>query len=170
MSGTGQDHIANAIFRAIVTYKNKIEKTKPADLQVNKKEPELKKEVNPTPAVVKNEIVKPAGTSAEGKKTTPEINAGQKNNVWYSVQIATNPTDFGVNNPEFKGLPKVSVYKHGGLYKYIVGKDTELSKSLELTKEMKNKGFKDAFVVAFRGDERITVEEAKRLLKNKQKK
>jgi N-acetylmuramoyl-L-alanine amidase len=164
MSGTGQDHIANAIFRALNTYKHRLEKTKPPNFQTNTDQSGIYPENKPVPGNTTKEVVRPMEGSNENKKIKKDTSAGFKSNIWFCVQIATSPSDIGVKNPKFKGLSKVSVYQQGGLYKYIVGKEKELSKSLEMMKELRNKGFKDAFVVAFNGDERITVAEAKRLL------
>ena len=107
--------------------------------------------------------MKPTGK----EKIKTESSLKQKNDIWFCVQIATYPSDIGVKNPKFKGLSKVSLYQQGGMYKYIVGKETDVSKAFQLLKEVNSKGFRDAFVVAFNGDERITLGQARSLL-NKQ--
>ena len=168
MSGTGQDHIASAIFRAFNSYKQRLEKTNPALIQARKDKPVDKTDNTPVPGNVVKEVVKPVEVPTMNKTIKPDSSADLKPDIWFCVQIATYPTDIGVKNARFKGLSSVSVYQQGGVYKYIVGKEKELSKSMGLTKELRNKGFKDAFVVAFNGKERITVEEAKLIL-NKQK-
>jgi N-acetylmuramoyl-L-alanine amidase len=48
------------------------------------------------------------------------------------------------------------------MFKYTTGNEPRLEDALKLLSQVKKKGFKDAFVVAFRGDQRITVEEAKK--------
>jgi N-acetylmuramoyl-L-alanine amidase len=164
MSATGQDHIANAIFRALSSYKQKLEKTKPTLVQSKTDTPSGKIEITPVPGSPKKEVIKSVEVPAVNKNINTDSAADQKPDIWFCVQIAAYPSDIGVKNAKFKGLSKVSVYKQGGLYKYIVGKEKDLSKSLILVKELRTRGFKDAFVVAFNGTERITVEEAKRLL------
>jgi len=168
MSATGQDHIANAIFRAFNSYKQRLEKTTPTLIQPKKDQTVDKIDNLPVPGGAKKEVVKPAEVPVMNKNIKTDSSEDHKPDIWFCVQIATYPSDIGVKNAKFKGLSKVSVYQQGGLYKYIVGKEKELSKSLILVKELRTRGFKDAFVVAFNGTERITVDEAKRLL-NKQK-
>jgi N-acetylmuramoyl-L-alanine amidase len=168
MSGTGQDHIANAIFRAFNSYKQRLEKTNITSTQPKEDQPVVKTENEPVPGNADKEILKPADVPAMNKKINTDNSADQRCNIWFCVQIATYPSDIGVKNARFKGLTQVSVYQQGGMYKYIVGKEKELSKSLGLMKELRSQGFKDAFVVAFNGAERITVDEAKRML-DKQK-
>jgi N-acetylmuramoyl-L-alanine amidase len=168
MSVTGQDHIANAIFRAFNSYKQRLEKTKQTLVQSRTDSPSGKIEITPVPGSVKKEVVKPVEVPAMNKNLNTDSAADQKPDIWFCVQIATYPSDIGVKNAKFKALTKVSVYQQGGLYKYIVGKEKELSKSLAMVKELRARGFKDAFVVAFNGTVRITVDEAKRLL-DKQK-
>jgi N-acetylmuramoyl-L-alanine amidase len=164
MSSAGQDHIANAIFRALNTYKQRLGKTKQSYILANTDQPGIKTENKLVPENPKKEVVKSTESSIENKKLKTDDSGDQKSKVWFCVQIATYPRDIGIDNPKFKGLSKVSLYQQGGLYKYVVGKEKELSKSFELMKELRRKGFKDAFVVAFSGDDRITVDEAKRLL------
>jgi N-acetylmuramoyl-L-alanine amidase len=164
MSGTGQDHIANAILRALSTYKQRLEKTKQPVIQASTDQAGSKAENKPAQESQKKEVEQPEEVSSGNKKIKNDDASGKKDDIWFSVQIATYPSEIGVGNPKFKGLSKVSVYHQGGLYKYIVGKEKELSTSFELMKELRRKGFNDAFVVAFNGDERITVDEAKLLL------
>jgi N-acetylmuramoyl-L-alanine amidase len=55
------------------------------------------------------------------------------------------------------------VYFHSGSYKYTSGNFNDIDAALLLRKEMISKGYKDAFIVAFKGKNRITIDEAKRL-------
>ncbi len=84
--------------------------------------------------------------------------------VVFRVQFFTNSSKLPLDATQFKGLKDVWVYFHGGLYKYTVGNEKTLNASIALQNEMRNKGYKDAFVVVFNNDTRITIEEAKKIL------
>jgi hypothetical protein len=59
------------------------------------------------------------------------------------------------------------MYFHSGAYKYTSGDFTTMEATLQRRKELISKGYKDAFIVAFRGKDRIANEEAKRLTEKK---
>jgi len=61
----------------------------------------------------------------------------------------------------------VREYSQGNLYKYYTGsfvKDIDGAKNLKV--ELQEKGFKNAFVIAFLGGERISIEKAIKLAEN----
>jgi N-acetylmuramoyl-L-alanine amidase len=84
--------------------------------------------------------------------------------VSLSVQILSSATAIDVNSPRLKGeLP--SHYLHDGQYKYVVGKFTNMESATAEQARLRKIGFDGAFVVAFKDGERITVAEARELLK-----
>ncbi|MEI6456506.1 MAG: N-acetylmuramoyl-L-alanine amidase [bacterium] len=137
----GQEYIASAIFRAFKVYKQKLENPGAAP---EYKIPEQKKET--IQIVPYQEAVPRAGTLS------------------FRVQIATTSTDIGTDSPKFDGFAHVSMYRHNGLCKYTVGDEPSLEAANRLLQQVKRKGFKDAFIVIFRGNERIPESEAKRIL------
>lgn len=83
--------------------------------------------------------------------------------VVFKVQFLASKTLLDVSGSEFKGLKDVSYYFHNGIFKYTYGNESTYEKASMLAKEIDIIGFNDCFIVAFKGDERITVEEAIRL-------
>lgn len=77
----------------------------------------------------------------------------------FKVQIKSSPTRLNLNSAVFKGLKNVEVFTEGGLYKYTVGNETDYAAANRLKNELKKK-FPDAFLIAFRGDRKITINEA----------
>ena len=82
----------------------------------------------------------------------------QLNKVIYKVQIATNLTSI-FNDKKFAGI-KVEEKLVNGIYKYYVGSNTDKSIIDEIKTDLKNNGFKDAFVVAFYNGKRISTKDA----------
>jgi hypothetical protein len=66
--------------------------------------------------------------------------------------------------PEFKDLEQVDYYFQDGLYKYTVGNVMTLEDAAVIQDQVQMAGFKDAFVVAFHNNQRISPAEALRLL------
>jgi N-acetylmuramoyl-L-alanine amidase len=100
-------------------------------------------------------------TISEGVKRTP---AKPANEVVFRVQIATSPKELSMHSKKFTGLPNIWRYHHQGLYKYTAGKESSPEALSGLVGEAKKMGFTDAFIVAFHGEERITVAEAKKII------
>jgi hypothetical protein len=84
--------------------------------------------------------------------------------VVFRVQFATSPKELSLHSKKFTGLPEVWRYLHQGSYKYTIGKESSPEALSGMLKQAREKGFSDAFIVAFHGSERITVAEAKKLL------
>ncbi len=112
--------------------------------------PKKSEEVKP---VVKENIVK------------PEIPQSNNNKVVLKVQFLVSQKELPLDSKSFKGINQVSFYRDKGMYKYVSGNENELSKANDLCSAIKKQGYPDAFVVAFKGDERISMNEAKQLLK-----
>lgn len=139
ISQKGQDYIASAIYRAIRDYRQKIRTGSAFAPEPTQAAPDKKPQPNPA------------------------VTAGKKE-VFFSVQIKSSPTQLKTDPASFKGIKGVEMYRHEGLYKYRVGKETNLDRAFEILDDVKKKGYKDAFVIAFQGVERITVIKAKEIL------
>jgi hypothetical protein len=98
--------------------------------------------------------------SAPAPKTDPA-----KNNVVFRIQILTSLKQISTTSEKFTGLPEIWMYQDQGLFKYTAGKASSIDALNNLLEETKKKGFDNAFVVAFLGDKRITIAEAKNTLK-----
>ena len=63
----------------------------------------------------------------------------------------------------FKNV-KVEMYFHNNLYKYTSGKFKTLQEAYQQLIVLQNKGFSDAFIVAFNKNTRIGIKDASELL------
>ncbi|MEX1003399.1 MAG: N-acetylmuramoyl-L-alanine amidase [Crocinitomicaceae bacterium] len=85
--------------------------------------------------------------------------------VVFRVQIETSTTPLDTKSDRFQSMP-VWQYESGGLHKYTVGLFTEIEPANRLKKELREKGFEHAFVVAFLANERIDLDKAIKLASN----
>ena len=152
LSEKGQDQVAYAIYKALREYKNQIE-NKPSELQPE----DTLVAANQSSDVPKNtNAVNPVSTGAVVEAPDPDA-------VAFRVQFAIYPDSKPLDSKIFDGITDVQVYFHSGSYKYTSGNFNDIDAALLLRKEMISKGYKDAFIVAFKGKNRITIDEAKRL-------
>ena len=134
-SSKGQLNMSNAIAKAIINYKYLRE----ASIQ----------------ELVTNEIsqeIKPVKTNVFS-------------NITFKVQIAASKRNLKTKPYNFKGLRQISKLKKANLYRYFYEKTTNYKAAQRFLKEVKKKGYSNAFIVAFNGDKKITISEALRLLK-----
>ena len=134
-SEIGQEYIASAIFRGFKAYKKNFEGTT--------SEKELKE-----PIAVKEGRIK---TPAPKKEITIE-------KVVFKVQIGTYLKSM-LNDALFKEINAEQQFING-TFKYYVGNETDKSSVDKLKNQLKEKGFKGAFVLAFYKGERISTKEA----------
>ncbi len=85
----------------------------------------------------------------------------EKPPVYYRVQFASYKKERSLDFRKFRGLSDVKMYKENDQYKYTSGNFVSFSEASKLKTEMRNKGFKDAFIVAFLNEKKITLKEAK---------
>ncbi|MCX6230190.1 MAG: N-acetylmuramoyl-L-alanine amidase [Bacteroidetes bacterium] len=150
-SENGRNEITHAIFKAFKEYKYKIEGFNNQNEIVSVKTEDVK--VNTAKPFEKTDTVKIANTS--------------KKEISFRVQFATSPTEKSTSSPEFAGLGKIKMYFHGNLYKYTVGDEKNIVDANKLLIKIQEKGFKDAFLVAFLNEERISPTQAVKLLNQK---
>ena len=132
LSSKGQTYIASAIYRAFRDYKTEFEKENA-----------------------------PAHTPVPFGKTTHSTQDAPLPKVDYRVQFYTSSRAIPTTSGRFKGLSEVSYYKQNGFYKYTAGHFSTLSKAVSHQYALRKKGYKDAFVVAFYQNKRITLQRAK---------
>ena len=81
----------------------------------------------------------------------------------YKVQIATSRQKLELLPQNFSGLNNVQVYEEYKLYKYTYGEFSSVDEAKKAQQEARNKGFTDAFIIAFFKDKKISIQEAQRL-------
>lgn len=147
-SKIGQDYLASAIYRAFKEYKLEIED--------KAKEKAIEKQGK----IVKEE---PKTIVESGKKSKKKNKKEPEEGVVFKIQIATSSIKKALTPENFNGLEDVNIYEAGGLYRYTVGHEKTISSANILQLKLKERGYKDAFIVAFSDGKRIPLSEAMKL-------
>ncbi len=79
------------------------------------------------------------------------------NGVIFKVQVASSSKRVATKSYNFNGLKNIERVKVGKFYKYYLGKTSNYDLIKKLQIKAASKGYKSAFIVAFRGDERLSV-------------
>ncbi|MBL4669453.1 MAG: N-acetylmuramoyl-L-alanine amidase, partial [Flavobacteriales bacterium] len=163
VSDVGQDYLSSAIYRAFKEYKKELESKDGVTENIVDEKEEIKK---PKEVVVK-EVKPKTKEQIKKEKKDKKINKGEviAKGVVFKVQLATSSKKLELLPQNFKGIKNVEIYNAGGLYRYVVGKETNITDANSLQLRIRNKGYKDAFIIAFSDGKRISVSAALNLLK-----
>lgn len=142
LSDKGTTDLANAIYRAFINYKGNSSKIKPTTVTSN----------------TRQEITTP---KEEETKETSKIK--------FKIQILASDRVLPQNSRQFKGLNPVSWYKENGLIKYTYTEDEDYNKILKIKRKIVDPKFKDAFIIAFKNDTKININQAIKEFKNNNK-
>lgn len=175
-SEQGQKYIAASIFNAIRKYKAEVEGKKikfdddienlpplqneniSAGINPSGNETEIStSNNNPTPTSVKDSSIIDIQKNAK--------NDSSENIVVFRVQfkISDKPLDIKNTPP----LQNIWYYMTGNIIKYTSGSFSNFNDASTHLNELKNAGYKDAFIVAFKANQRINLEEAKKISEKK---
>lgn len=138
---SNQTKMASSLFKAFVSYKKYYESADQSTL--------LDQASPPNYGITQSELSE----------------SDNKEKILFRVQIATTSENLSVNDNRFQGMP-IWKYENNGLHKYTVGLFDNIEDANELKAAMREKGYENAFVVAFKGQERINIENAINLTKN----
>ncbi len=139
----GQNTMAESIFYAFRDYKNDMENNsgKVSNDKVTQIETELKKEDTNSSSV-----------------NAQEVKGVEFKVQFYAGNIEEKSSKFNALNSE-----NITFVKESGLYKYRLGPYSTIEEATKKQTLARNAGYKDAFVIAFKDGNRISVEEAKAL-------
>lgn len=149
-SDVGQDYLASAIYRAFKEYNTEIENRAKLLYEADKAS---------QPREMETQHAKKDHQKSAHKPTV------SNEDVTFMVQIATSSKLVETKPENFKRLEGVTFYEAGGLYRYTYGNEDSWDKASELQKEVVEKGYNDAFIIAFHKGKRISVNDALKLLK-----
>jgi N-acetylmuramoyl-L-alanine amidase len=167
-SESGSSSLARGIFRAFMNYKrdHEIRMTGssntviPRQIAEEKEEEDTAEAETPTTRGDRREAAEPT-TSASAEPAAPRerATASSSDEIVFKIQILTSDAKLKAGDRRFKGLKNVDFYKEKGIYKYTYGASTNYNKVLQTRREIASK-FKDAFIIAFKGGEKMDVNKA----------
>jgi len=88
-----------------------------------------------------------------------------KHDIIYKVQVTTSKSPLKIDSANFKGLQDVKEYKDEELFAYAVGEEKDLSSAYPLYANIRERGFEDAKVVAFKNGKIISGNDISRFKK-----
>lgn len=168
LSDGGTDALANSIYRAFINYKREHDaplgrdRVQPLNMPEPQRIPE--ESINSTQDIEESDS---ALESIEEVKRPPVIRSTKNtkklstsaNKPVFKIQILVADKILPKNSKLLKGLTPVSYYREKGLYKYTYGDNIDYNKVLRAKREIAHK-FKDAFIIAFKNEEKVDVNEA----------
>lgn len=95
-----------------------------------------------------------------------EAQEAAEEQVVFKIQLFALERTLQDNHLAFKGLKNVSYYSEGRFYKYTYGEAATFD-AIEAIRKSIEKKFPEAYIIAFKGDKKITVSEAIKASSNK---
>jgi len=133
-SNAGSKKIANSIYKDIIQYKNQLTLNSVVDSNIPKK-------INKKP-----------------KESTSQQTVSNNSNIIYKVQIAAGARKLTTKSYNFRGIKNVERVKVGRIYRYYLGSTSNYKNIKEKQNYARKKGYKSAFIVAFKNGNRIPLE------------
>lgn len=174
----GQDEMARSIARSFGQYKLRREggssaaaepKVEPKVEPAAEPKVELKVEpaAEPTALTVQPKVEPKAEPAMAENKPAPAPGASSLANqeVFFSIQLSVSGIQKSPTEEPFSALTDVFVAKDGRLFRYLQGRYRSRTEAISALESVRKSGFADAFVVAYRGLARITLDEADQALK-----
>ena len=131
-SKNGQQAMAKNIANSIITFVNQLKINTVYDFEVIEEKPI---------------VVKP---KKNVKKSVAE----------FKIQLSSSRKKIATKSYNFKGLKNVERVKVGKFYKYYYGKTSNYNNIKSLLKRVKKKGYRSAFIAAFKDGKKISVKQA----------
>lgn len=175
-SGDGIDRLGYGIYKAFLDYKRKYDGKITVPYQAEQTQPVNIPSVVP-PSEEKEEPAKMSAPATAQKETTvtpepvevtKEDTSVQDASPIFKVQILASASPQKISKKQLNGQPAAKYYEEGGFYKYTVGESTDYDEIVQV-RESLVKNFPEAFVIAFKGDQKMDIRAAIREYRAKKK-
>jgi N-acetylmuramoyl-L-alanine amidase len=96
----------------------------------------------------------------ENKKKESENKKNEE--ISFRVQFASSDVELNLKQEKFKDIKNGSYYKLKNVYKYTSGNFKTMKEAVAHQNELREKGYKDCFVIAMKNGERMDVQQARK--------
>ncbi len=152
-SFSGQTEIANSILKAVSIYKNQVEGgdgVVVADYSGHKQNDDS---VNEAVGILPVKNLNIPDSASVKKETSPN-----GNQLIYRIQIAASEKPVNLKTQQFSSFPDIKNDKsEKGINRYVIGNYTNLMECQKDLLNVRKKGFKDAFIVAYKFESRVAI-------------
>lgn len=160
-SEDGQEKITSSLVDAVKKYKTELQSTLDGTVQSGETiyvEPEKNETQSKEHSSEKQNTTNQNKTQQNSTKTNNSTKKGRVyEGIIFKVQIASSVKSIEEKSSNFKGLEGVKKVKVGDAYKYYYGNTSDYDEILKLRDKAIKKGYSDCFIVAFKGKERVSV-------------
>lgn len=147
--------------------------TKPKELKIDTaasakeiaekfKKEQREKELKEKAQKEKEEREKAEKEKLEKEKEKNNAVVADKSEVVFKVQFASSETELNLKQEKFSAVINGSYYKAKNILKYTSGSFTQLKDAINHQNQLREKGFKDCFVIAMKNGERMDLNEARK--------
>lgn len=164
LSEKGKNELSGSIFKAVSQMIVESGGT-PA---VTEKETAAASEKKPAEEQKKPEVEQKPDSAVAQKGTPASVksDSAAAGGLLYRVQFAASSVQKPTDDYAFRGLPKVQCRQSGSVYVYTAGEEVSYDAAAALLEQVREKGYKDAFIIAIYRGERIRLDQAKKLEKS----
>jgi len=121
--------------------------------------------------VITKDIVKNYKDKTPKKDTAHKVKSNNppegKSGIVFRVQFAMSETEPDIKSDKYKNADDVWYYKTGNVFKLTSGSFSTPDEVIKHQEKIRAAGYKDAFVVAFKNNQRIDFKEAVKQIQNK---
>ena len=158
-SEEGQNNIANAIAKAIISYKKEYFGNGDGYSEENRPSKKIVEKIATVAPPSKKESTK----EEEAVKLTKIENQKEIVNeigVVFKVQIAASTKKMDLEPSNFKNLKNIDIENTGSIYKYFYEQTSDYEQAKKFLAEAKSKGYNSAFIIAFKNRKSIPLKDA----------
>lgn len=168
-SSEGVEKMAEGIYQAFIAYRSgqgtADKEPESSNAAAGQKSEGADTERNAKADADTAEVREQAGTAGAEQPARKE-KSGTEEQIVFKVQFMTSMRILPKNDRRLRGLENVEYFRENGIYKYTCGATTDYNRALRTRRNILPR-FKDAFIIAFRGEQKMNINEAIRCFKKK---